>query len=734
MESQNKSSIAVRLTESGELVNSQTGEVLDPQSILKTSDMYIVEADASKLSDIPGLATGVVIPTYRKKSWDYLKEVHDFQEISENDVYKQIEVCDKLYRFEPIVGTVIDTFVDFAMTDFEILTDSKELKKIAVYLKDHINMFEPTQSYIFPYPAGMIPFTKEIASEWLISGNVFPYHQWQTTDVDGTEYNLPRKTVNLNPQSITIERLEKPLGAVSITYNPYGTSQNSSSGNNGTTINYNNTYNYKATVPSLQTLLGSKDATQLNHQFIYHVKRKASGFRLWGIPYLTKVFTAVKAKRKLRYLDDATIDGLVNYIIIFKIGSDNPESPYHKVTAARLSAFKALIENPQASNMIVWPHDVEIETVGPDGKVLEFKERYDVVDRDILRSMGIPSILLDGAGSSADATWVSILSLVEKLEDMRLSIADYLIYLFTRIAKVNNIDYKNISIRWKPSNLRDEKTIKTLLLAFYDRGLLPIETTLFQGGYEPEDIVNIKKKEKKDNLIQYFEKPAIPFDSPNNFNNPNMGNPNQKVNKGKLPGDTGRPSDKTNDTKKPIKSKASLVINKYVELIDSELDSLKEEFNQTRGKLDQKLIDRIFAKSIRIKDISDIFIDAEIRFEDETLLDKKERIKAYYEWRNSYIDSLMGELKESLDSNLSYVRKDSTANFITAGVFSIMKDKFNKFCDDTLYGVSLLSRLKDVNKSISMVGGTSQKDKISIEEAIKNLPFADLELVDFVVD
>jgi len=677
-----KNSIAARITDDGKLINTATGEPIDPSSVIKTADIYITEASATSLNE---MATGIAIPTYRTKSWDYLKEVNDFKDVLESDIYKHIDVCNKLYRFEPIIGTSIDLFVDFSINSFKIVSDNEELNKIIEYLIENVNKFPSQSGYLFAYPSGLKALAKEIASEWFISGNVFPYTTWSSSKIDSRSYKLPNKIINLNPLSIKIDRAKEFLGAVKLTYSETGYYADSSgSRNNGTTINFNNEAKYTSNF-NTNIVLNANSERPLDHTKVYYITRKYSGFRLWGLPYLQKVFSAVMAKRKLRYLDDATIDGLVNYIIVFKVGSPDKDSPYHKVSANRLAALKNLLSNPQASNMIVWPHDIDVMTVGPDGKVLEFKERYDTVNKDIVMSLGVPSALLDGSGGNVNMTWVSILALVERLEEVRDAVGNYFTYLVGQVAKENKLEFNTLKIKWGPSNLRDEKTIKTLLLAFYDRGLLPIETTLFHGNYDSDEMFQLMKDEKKKGIDKYFQRRDVPF-SP--------------INKGNLTrvGDQGRPVDNTKvNTKVNTSTTASIIIGKYKENILNEINTLYEDIKTIR-KVDTKVEDKILGHFLRIKQISDIFLDMELK--DYSLGNINENhLKEFYDWKLGYLDKIRESVKSNLDENLSYIRKENVANFVVAGVFANCKKELEEFCDNTLYAVSLMELF---NENISL--------------------------------
>ena len=705
---EHKTSISAKIDNEGKLIGVDNN-ILNAMDVIKEHDIYITSADNNSIqktfsteegTDKDGLAVGIAIPTYRKKSWDYLKDVHDYDGGTDNDIYTFMDVCDKLYRFEPLVGPVIDIFVDFAINDFEIITDNEQLKNIFLYLKENLNDFKPTDGYLYAYPKGMITFAKEIAFEWFISGNVFPYSETGNFKVEENNYKLPKKIINLNPRSIKIER-EGPMGATKLTYFPGGVNSSNSSSIDATTLNIQN-YMSKTGNSSGPSVLDMDKKEIINHKNIYHIKRRVSGFRLWGQPYLTRIFTAVKAKRKLRYLDDATIDGLVNYIIIFKIGSEDKESPFHKPSRQRLEAFKALINNPQASNMVVWPHDVDMILAGPDGKVLEFKDRYETVDKDILRSLGIPLLLLDGTSGQAGSSWISILSIVERLENVRADVANYFEYLAGRIAEANNLTYSQFVINWKPTNLRDEKTIKTMLLSFYDRGLLPKETTLFNSGYDFEEILKQKKDEKKQGIDKYFERPDVPF------------SPNTNTGKKPLPNDNGRPVDNTKPDKFDNTAKSNvdgLIMSKYKEDLRREIDSLYDKISDVR-KIDEKIEGRIFETAVKMKTIANIFIGVEMQSRGIYQELNENLIKCYYDWVDRWLDFIHSTLKEELNTNLLYQRKETVANYVVKGVFTFIKEETNKFCDGTIKAIEYIENFGDLPKIMRIDDKDIKKEDI----------------------
>jgi hypothetical protein len=164
------------------------------------------------------------------------------------------------------------------------------------------------------------------------------------------------------------------------------------------------------------------DKIPLPMDFLTHIKRKGLGYQTWGIPFLTKAFGEFARKKKLQALDEATVDGLINQITVFKIGDPKDESR-QTWDPRRLRAFASLLSQPNHTNYLVWTPDVDIVQVGPSESILSFDTKYEQVDKQILKAIGIPTVLLSGEGASADRAegnaYVSLSALMEKIEVAR---------------------------------------------------------------------------------------------------------------------------------------------------------------------------------------------------------------------------------------------------------------------------------------------------------------------------
>jgi hypothetical protein len=259
---------------------------------------------------------------------------------------------------------------------------------------------------------------------------------------------------------------------------------------------------------------------RLNPTFIKHIKRKGRDYSAWGIPYLSRSFSAVASLRRLRRLDDATTEGLVNLVTIYKIGDkDFPAS------GPRMQAFRNLLSQPTPTKTLVWPHDVSVEQVGPDGKVLAFEKKYVEPRQEILRALGVPAVLIDPSIAKGADPWVAIISLSERLQKHRNEIAVWLEDLYHQIAENNGFPDIYPKVKWERMNLSNDMAIKNLIMQFYDRGLIDSKTALEESDYDYDSVLTRKKKQKKTKEDEFFVPPQLPF-----------GGPNEK------PGEKGRPT------------------------------------------------------------------------------------------------------------------------------------------------------------------------------------------------
>ena len=309
-------------------------------------------------------------------------------------------------------------------------------------------------------------------------------------------------------------------------------------------------------------------------------------YECWGTPFLIRTFRAVTALNKLIKLDESTMDGLLNLVTIFKVGSD--EFPADQ---GRLDAFANLVSNngsgTETNRTLVWTHDLAVEQIGPGGKVLEQDERMKDGVRNLRTALCLPSIIADGSGSGD--VWASMLPMLESLMALRASQTIWLQNTLDQIAEQNDIVLdRKPRIIWDRMNLVDDNSIKELILAFYDRGLLDPDTAITESARDFQGILQRKKNLKASGDDLLFVPPKLPYSD--NKTDPNGGSP-----------DNGRPKKKS--VKKEMQTTA---VVKDDALFTDLIDDLDQRIvQQSKDQFETYLIGRMFQFNSDVQKFND---------------------------------------------------------------------------------------------------------------------------------
>jgi hypothetical protein len=217
-------------------------------------------------------------------------------------------------------------------------------------------------------------------------------------------------------------------------------------------------------------------------------------------PFMAGAFMPIALKRRLREMDLATAEGTINSLMVVKVGNDK-----FPATKAQLEAIAELFKTGAKSYQLFWNHTLEVQKIEADLTAMG-DEKYRQVNRDIMAALGMPSVLINGGdegGRFANA-WASIVALIERLESGRAQVKRWLESEYRTISEENNIK-EPPKVEFDRMNLREERVFKDILMGYYDRGLLDIETMLEDSGYDYEQIKQRKKDQEDDKEL--FESP-----------------------------------------------------------------------------------------------------------------------------------------------------------------------------------------------------------------------------------
>jgi hypothetical protein len=214
----------------------------------------------------------------------------------------------------------------------------------------------------------------------------------------------------------------------------------------------------------------------------------------WADPMIWPVMNDIFFKNKLRQMDISVCNSVINSITIFKLGDWKngfvpPKEHFRK--------FSEFLRTPTAAMTMVWNDAVDVVSNHPPVERILGMAKYESVDRDILRGLGVPDTLLGGGGSSNFSTgFLGVRTLLERLEEGRNAVLRWLNDQLRIIATV--MGHREIPIvRFGKMSLRDEKAEKQLILGLLDRNVISVEAVLDTFGEDFSIELERMRDEKK---------------------------------------------------------------------------------------------------------------------------------------------------------------------------------------------------------------------------------------------
>jgi hypothetical protein len=199
----------------------------------------------------------------------------------------------------------------------------------------------------------------------------------------------------------------------------------------------------------------------------------------WADPMIWPVMHDIYYKNKMREMDISVCNSVINSITIFKLGDWKngfvpPKEHFRK--------FAEFLRAPTAAMSLVWNDAVDVISNHPPVEKILGMQKYESVDRDILRGLGVPDTLIGGATNGNFSTgFLGVRTLLERLEEGRNTVLHWLNDQLRIIAAV--MGHRDIPrVRFGKMSLRDEKAEKQLILGLLDRNVISVEAVLETFG------------------------------------------------------------------------------------------------------------------------------------------------------------------------------------------------------------------------------------------------------------
>jgi len=214
----------------------------------------------------------------------------------------------------------------------------------------------------------------------------------------------------------------------------------------------------------------------------------------WADPMIWPVMKDIYFKNKLRQMDISVCNSVINSITIFKLGDWKngfvpPKEHFRK--------FSEYLRTPSAAMTMVWNDAVDVVSNHPPVDKILGMQKYESVDRDILRGLGVSDTLIGGAtGGNFSTGFLGVRTLLERLEEGRNAVLRWLNNQLRLIAAT--MGHRDIPVvKFGKMSLRDEKAEKQLILGLLDRNVISVEAVLELFGENFEIELERLREEKK---------------------------------------------------------------------------------------------------------------------------------------------------------------------------------------------------------------------------------------------
>lgn len=222
---------------------------------------------------------------------------------------------------------------------------------------------------------------------------------------------------------------------------------------------------------------------------IYIDYYKKDDWEDWGTPFLMGIIEEVLLKDKMKQADMAALDGVVNAVRLWKLG--NSDKQIFPTPAAVNKLINILQHNVGGGVLdLVWDDMIDFKIDYPPIDKILGSAKYESVNKDIIRGLGIPDALIGGgesSGGNAQTIFVQLKTLVERLEYVRLKCITWIENELQLVADAMGFN-RIPTVVFQTMSLRDETAEKQMLIQLLDRNIVSIETVqkIFGKDFEIE--------------------------------------------------------------------------------------------------------------------------------------------------------------------------------------------------------------------------------------------------------
>lgn len=571
-----------------------------------------------------------------------------------DDFHQLVPIMRYYYENDALFGTVVDVCVQLALDNtIRNITDDDKTQQFFDALVETSNLRQTVRA---------------VALDQFIINNVFPYRSSKPKERikarNGVKVPAYKWTV-LNPEHVIVGD-SILFGEPTYYLKP-----------NDELINLAKELKEKKIEGILDKeyidLIAQGGNIPLDPSRIYHVSRHKQPFQRYGPVLLKRVLKPLKMKECYMQMDLSTANGLIEQVVVFKLGSDE-----HPITdPAIFDKFLELLRTNSKAYQLVWNHALEIDYIRSDVTALDPK-KYEFINKELMYGFAVPSVLLGDSESGYSKGYLSVKSLVERLKWVRQEIETWLEHEYRIIAEENGLKTHPIP-RIGVVNLEEERTFKSILLNLYQHGVISAQTLLSESGYDLSTELERMLVEKEIRDEAGILVPRSPYQA--SKDNPEGGTPTQspgrpegvedtkdREDRNPLPAPSGSGSEEAKQFKKIALGASSdferleqeYYLKRLVALYGAVRDRIMEGIEQSGVEYELEAVYSVLAdfrqqmEDLGTETINSVYsyvYDNELVFRDEGEYNRY--LSKTLNWNGFYVDKLFNDLQSQVISAFS---------------------------------------------------------------------------------
>jgi hypothetical protein len=413
---------------------------------------------------------------------------------SEHEQKQRIAACREMYRDSGIVGNMVDIMVDFALEKITIEHTNPSVRNIYRNWAKRVNLFKFSESFLKSYYRdGHVPILK-------IKARVTPEEVRRLRKrVFADQKKQNAKFLMSKSQFEMIPESEK--GRIPVKYRLLDVLKLHKKGSE---ILGTSRYQYQVSRDELDGLKSPQTPEERRARdrfkkslgddvfdgFVQTGKirlpdnrfdvvfYKKDDWEKWSTPMMWRINHDVRYKQLLRNMDISLAEGVQNAVTIVKLGnSEKGFTPSKKSYTKMIDMMK----NPAKSKTLVWDDMISVETIYPPVEKMLSAEKYQQVNDDTRSGVGIPEVLLNGTAGNFSNSFLSVKTLMERLETGRQILLQWLQQEVEEIAQALGLQ-KPAWLKMGRMTLNDEEVERTFVLELMDRNVMSARTLMERVG------------------------------------------------------------------------------------------------------------------------------------------------------------------------------------------------------------------------------------------------------------